>query len=202
MLRGPLVFVDIDTQRDFLDPSGSLYIQGSQSILPKLARLTNFAQDEKIPILATSCAHHEDDPEFQRFPPHCIVGTIGQQRILETSVRNDQIVDGYIVMEGDIPPHLTLEKQEIDVFTNPQASSVIDWYNRKRPTFVIYGVATDFCVKAAVLGLLDRGCRTALVVDAIRAIDQSAETELLTDFASRGTLLTLTEIVCEKSVAR
>ena len=28
---GPLVFVDIDTQRDFLDPAGALYIAGSDS---------------------------------------------------------------------------------------------------------------------------------------------------------------------------
>ena len=40
MLDGPLVFVDVDTQRDFLDPAGALFIPGSGVILPNLARLT------------------------------------------------------------------------------------------------------------------------------------------------------------------
>ncbi len=68
-------------------------------------------------------------------------------------------------------------------------------YDRDRPRFVVYGVATDYCVRAAVSGLLDRGCRVAVVVDAIRAIDPAAEAELLTDFARRGALLILTDAV-------
>ena len=43
MLDGPLVFVDIDTQRDFLEPSGGLFIPGSEPILAQLGRLTDFA---------------------------------------------------------------------------------------------------------------------------------------------------------------
>ena len=38
MIDGPLVFVDVDTQRDFLDPAGALFIPGSEVILAKLAR--------------------------------------------------------------------------------------------------------------------------------------------------------------------
>jgi hypothetical protein len=45
--------------------------------------------------------------------------------------------------------------------------------------------------------LLDRGCRVALVVDAIRPIDTVAEPEILTTFARRGVLLTLTAVVCD-----
>jgi hypothetical protein len=36
----------------------------------------------------------------------------------------------------------------------------------------------------------------AIVVDAIRAIDASAETSLLSGIASGGALLTLTAVVC------
>ncbi len=35
MLEGPLVFVDIDTQRDFLELTGALYVPGSAEIVPK-----------------------------------------------------------------------------------------------------------------------------------------------------------------------
>ena len=42
MLDGPLRFVDVDTQRDFLEPDGALFIAGSGAIRPNLARLTRF----------------------------------------------------------------------------------------------------------------------------------------------------------------
>ena len=57
MLEGGLVFVDIDTQRDFLEASGSLYITGSDVIIQNLSRLTQFALAHQIPILATACCH-------------------------------------------------------------------------------------------------------------------------------------------------
>ena len=56
MLDGPQVFVDIDTQRDFLEPNGALFVPGSDLIVPNLARLTKYALEHRIPVLATACA--------------------------------------------------------------------------------------------------------------------------------------------------
>jgi nicotinamidase/pyrazinamidase len=195
MLDGPLVFVDVDTQRDFLEPNGALFIAGSEAIRPNLARLTRFALEHGIPILATACAHVEGDPEFAVFPPHCLLGTPGQGRVAETAV-----LDGLILEEGKLPPypllpHLTIHKTQYDVFRNPDADRVIDIYSDEDPTFVVYGVATDYCVKCAVEGLLDRGKKVAVVVDAIRAVDPSSEADLLTKFAQDGALLTVTDVV-------
>ena len=81
MLDGPLVFVDVDTQRDFLDPDGALYVPGSVAIRPNLARLTALARARRVPILASSCAHEAGDAEFADFPPHCLIGTPGQTRV-------------------------------------------------------------------------------------------------------------------------
>jgi nicotinamidase/pyrazinamidase len=196
MLDGPLVFVDVDTQRDFLEPDGALFIAGSEAIRPNLARLTRFALERGIPILATACAHSEGDPEFAVFPPHCLLGTPGQGRVAETAV-----LDSLILEDGELPPdplvpHLTIHKTQYDVFTNPDADIAIDIYSEENPTFVVYGVATDYCVKCAVQGLLDRGKKVALVVDAIRAVDPSSEADLLTKFAQDGALLTVTDVVC------
>ena len=73
---------------------------------------------------------------------------------------------------------------------------MIACYNAAKPTFVVYGVATDYCVRAAVNGLLARGCRVAVVVDAVRAIDSGAEAGLFTDWARHGVLLVMTDVVC------
>jgi len=196
MLEGPLVFVDIDTQRDFLDPAGALYVPGSTEILPNLARLTRFATSHDIPILATACAHTSDDPELTRFPFHCMAGTPGQERVPATSCPHSVVLSPGERLDGDLPPHLTLQKRELDVFSRPDADRLVARYNQNRPTFVAYGVATDYCVVVNVEGLLKRRCRVAIVIDAIRAIDSSTEAGILTDFARRGALLTVTEVVC------
>jgi nicotinamidase/pyrazinamidase len=196
MLEGPLVFVDIDTQRDFLEPSGALFVPDSTEIIPNLARLTEFAIAHEIPILATACAHLPDDPELSRFPPHCMAGTRGQERVEATAHPESLVLDGDDRLDGDPPRHLTLLKRELDIFSRPDAADLIARYNQDQPTFVVYGVATDYCVLAAVNGLLERRCRVAIVADAVRAIDPAVEAELLSGWARRGVLLTVTNVVC------
>jgi nicotinamidase/pyrazinamidase len=201
MLEGLFVFLDIDTQRDFLEPCGALYVPGSSEILPNLERLTRFALGHQIRILATACAHSPQDPELRRFPPHCLVGTEGQRRIAATACDASRVVTLDERFTSDPPGHLTLWKRELDFFSRPDANELIARYNRDRPTFVVYGVATDYCVKAAVEGLLARSCRVAIVADAVRAIDPVVEADLLSDFARRGAVLTLTEVVCGPSAS-
>lgn len=201
MHAGPLVFVDIDTQRDFLDPDGALYLPDSSGLLVHLARLTEFARSHGIPVLATSCAHTEEDTEeIARFGRHCMVGTPGQGRIEATRWPGGEVLgpSGPFPLEAgtELPAHLTLEKRDYDVFTHPESDRVVAAYQRESPTFVVYGVATDFCVRAAVLGLLARGCKVTVVVDAIQAIDVEHEAEVLREFTEAGAELTLTEVVC------
>ena len=104
-------------------------------------------------------------------------------------------------LDGDLPRHLTLQKRELDVFSRPDAGDLIARYNWNGPAFVAYGVATDYCVRVNVEGLLQQQCRVAIVIDAIRAIDRSVEAGILTDFARRGALLTVTDVVCRDQAA-
>jgi nicotinamidase/pyrazinamidase len=196
MLEGPLVFVDIDTQRDFLEPTGALYVSGSREILPNLRRLTAFARTHHVPTLATACAHSADDPELTQFPRHCMTGTEGQRRVSQTYRSDSVVLEPTERLTGELPVHLTLNKQEFDVFSRPDADELVARYNECSPIFVVYGVATDYCVRAAVEGLLARRCRVAIVADAVRAIDPKMEAELMTDWSRRGILLTRTDLIC------
>ena len=196
MLDPPLVFIDVDTQRDFLEPGGALFIADSQAIRPNLARLTRFARLQAIPIIATACDHSPDDEEFQIFPPHCLSGTSGHSRIGETAVESLVLAVDQLYA-GQTPPHLTLSKSQYDVFHRTDAAEVFQTYSQKgRATFVVYGVATDYCVKKVVEGLLERGHRVAVVADAVRSVEPLNEPDVLTEFVRRGAILTSTEAVC------
>ncbi len=192
------IFLDIDTQRDFLEPSGSLYVPDSHEIISNLARLAAFALKNGIPIVATACAHVPEDPELAHFPPHCMAGTTGQERVSATSCPDSIVLEPGERLRGELPAHLTLQKRELDIFSRVDADDLFARYNRDQPTFVVYGVATDYCVRAAVEGLLNREIHVVIVTDAIRAIDPTVEADLLTNWARRGALLTVTEAICRE----
>ena len=195
-MHPPFVFVDIDTQRDFLDPDGTLFIPGSGAILANLAKLTSAARDRGIPVLATACAHTLDEPDPEPFPPHCLVGTEGQGRIPQTEWPGGRTLKvGETLGDAPRPAHLTIEKSRYDVFSRPDAGATFARYAEGGATFVAYGVATDYCVRAVVLGLRRLGHPVAVVADAVWAIDQGDEPRQFADFASAGAVLTLADVV-------
>ena len=66
------VFVDVDSQLDFLYPAGALYVPGAERIVPAVAKLNRFAAEHGIPVVSTTDAHTENDSEFQTWPHHCV----------------------------------------------------------------------------------------------------------------------------------
>ncbi len=192
-----VVFVDIDTQRDFLDPDGALFIAGSTSIRPALARLTEIARRRRIPVVATACAHQPQDSVIEPFPPHCLVGSKGQERIPETARPRSLVIEpeqAFIVPDQTID-HVTIYKRHYDLFTNQSSNAIFAALGDQETTFYVYGVATDFCVKAAVEGLLARGRTVAVLVDAVRAVDSAAEPAILTEFVHKGAFLTIVDVI-------
>ncbi len=194
------IFVDIDTQHDFINHDGALPVPGAEQIRGNLRALTDYALDNGIQIIASADAHLPDDKEFEIFPPHCIQHTPGQQKIDETTVENTIVIKNH---ESTIPAHelrhtaaqILLEKQAFDIFTNPAADTIIN--NAAADEYIVYGVATDYCVKAAALGLLERGYKVAVVEDAIAAVASRAGREALALIKEQGATLKKTqEILC------
>ena len=65
------VFFDVDTQLDFVYPGGALYGAGAERVVPAISRLNRYAAERGIPVMPTTDAHFEDDPEFQNLAsPH------------------------------------------------------------------------------------------------------------------------------------
>ena len=192
-----MIFWDVDTQVDFLDPQGKLYVPGSERIVPKLEALTRCAGDQNILVIASACAHHEDDPEFQQFPPHCLAGTPGQRKIPQTLLPNRLVLPSEAAEVPRAPrkfQQIILEKRQFNVFSSPNSDSLLERLIETEIT--LYGVVTEICVAATVRGLLDRGYRVRIVTDAVRALEEPKAQSLFEEVQQRGgRLVTTTEIV-------
>ena len=197
------IFWDVDTQEDFISASGKLAVPGGDALRPQLQRLTTYAHDHGIPIVATADDHDVAHPEITSpeaadwsttFPPHCMRATPGQRKVAETALRNTMVIEPVPLdaesVRHDVASHrgdFLLNKPGLDVFRwNPNAVTVLDALAPDR--VVLYGVATDFCVVAAVEGIRRHRPQAELVVvrDAIASIDAPRGESLCTSWNDSG----------------
>lgn len=177
MVSRSVIFWDVDTQADFIRPDGKLYVPGAEKLIPNLNLLTEAARQDRVFIVGDMCVHAPDDPEFKQFPPHCVIGTPGAEMIPETRADRLLIIpnrDGAPIPDDlSVYQQVILEKQTLDVFDNPGAQTVLDRIARftdRDAEFFLYGVVTEYCVKLAARGLLQRGRKVALIRDAIETL--------------------------------
>lgn len=257
------IFYDVDTQNDFMNKDGALYVPDAELIKPNLAALTDFAIKNNIPIVGSVDMHFgtekykERELELARwggpFPDHCIEGTVGQMKIIQTVLNYNAYEGGDMSMylNNPIKQYVTedeirkkrswmgesdeetikrvvksritgisslielavenlrnledgtrngvyFEKQSYDVFTNPNAEELLK--RAKVSEAVVYGVATDYCVKAAVLGMQKRGVQCYVVEDAIKGVAEDTTNSALEEMLKIGVKFVKTKEILEGKI--
>src|SRR2546425_1706165 len=139
-------------------PDGRLYIKGAETILPMLSALTGFAREKGVPLLGSVDYHTvkdteiSDSPDFREtFPPHCLVGTAGQEKVEATRPKDPLFIDSRPedkeALKQKVRQHLDrggevlFRKQRFDVFSNPNVDTVLDAVRPDR--IVVYGVRSE-----------------------------------------------------------
>ncbi len=192
-----LVFLDVDTQVDFMSPSGSLYVPHAEEIIPNLAKLMFWAREHRIPIISSADTHAPDDPEFAQWSPHCVAGTPGQRRIAETFFPDAVVVEdrpGAFQASKEWVGQLIVEKPVYDFTSNVNFDAILA--SLGQPRFVVFGVATEYCVLADVLALRKRSLPVALVRDAIKPISDEGGQKAIEEMVAAGVQLVTTAAVC------
>lgn len=179
----------VDMQKDFVNEDGKLYVPGSSEIIqPINDYLASLSKDDTIGVLFTLDSHYDyiypDSEEAKQFPPHCYKGSIGWELAVDKNLIHRMI------------PVFKLEKNVFNMWEQshleimwPVKSIPGSWHTKFRELFfksnrvtndvVVIGVASDYCVKYTIEGLLERGFNVtvprALVKGISMSIDEVAE---------------------------
>jgi nicotinamidase/pyrazinamidase len=196
MLSRDLVFWEVDTQADFMLPGGKLYVPGAERLLPNIRKLTDAARQGRVFLVSHGCYHAKDDPEFKTFPPHCIKGTSGAEFVPEALTQRVLTVpnEPTATLPRDLSQYqqILLEKQTLDIFESRHAGELVERLDRDFE-FIVFGVVTEYCVRFAAKGLLERGRRVSVVQDAIESLKAEDGQRTVAELQALGAKFIITE---------
>jgi nicotinamidase/pyrazinamidase len=171
--RPGTALIVVDVQNDFADPAGSLSVAGGDRIVPTVDREIEMATANGAIVVATQDWHPPRTPHFAvdggPWPVHCVAGTWGAELHPALALPDDAPrvrkgtngEDGYSgftmrdpVSGGMIPTELEALLRDAGV-----------------QDVVVTGLATDYCVKATALDAVRLGFGTAVLTDAVAAVD-------------------------------
>ncbi|HET8742562.1 MAG TPA: isochorismatase family cysteine hydrolase [Gaiella sp.] len=205
-----LLLWDVDTQVDFVLSAGKLPVPEAEAAAPAMARLVQWAAERGITHLATADDHELTDPELSdepdfrdTFPPHCLRGTPGCAKIPQTAQRDPLPLSltpyppGLVPALADNRREILLLKKTYSAFSNPNLEPLLAALDPDE--VIVFGVATDVCNHAAIVGLLARDRKVAFVEDASRGLSEERVARSLEQWRAGGVRFTTTDEVVGSS---
>lgn len=205
------IFFSVDTQKDFINPDGALYVKDAELIKDKLKYLTAFADKHNIKVVSTIDSHTEKDKEISdkpdfinTFPRHCMIGSSGANFIEETAplITKSYYVSDKVKMtflKENVLKHrnIVLLKNKFDIFKgNKYTDKVLKTLKFKN--VVIFGVTADICVNYAIYGLLKRKYNVYAVIDAMKASPSADIISIFSNWLNQGIKLITTEQIKDR----
>lgn len=151
----------VNMLNDFLDERGALYCGWeAERIIPVVIAAIEDHLKENQPVIFLQDAHHEDDPEFALHPPHCIIGTWGQEiiPILADYTKSDSV---YVVQKTKYSGFYKTNLEGLLAQLEPQVVTVV-------------GVCTSVCVMDTVKDLWERGYHVRVLEEGVADRDPEA----------------------------
>lgn len=147
----------VDVQNDFC-PGGSLAVPGGDAVVPVINRIM-----KRFPlVVASKDWHPRQTVHFQKWPVHCVHNTKGA----EFHPDLDSAAIGQVFLKG------TGNKD--DGYSAYEATNLdLNGFLRSKGVTELYvaGLATDYCVRASALDSVANGYKTAVITDAVAAVD-------------------------------
>ena len=169
------VLVVVDVQRDFFDPAGSLYVNGSEELPDKIAAIAE-GYDAIVFTLDWHPGNHcSFAAQGGQWPSHCVAYTQGaglpDQFASILAAGSDKV---QIFFKGN-----EQDKEQYGAFEGLAKGSVIyDWFTCCQ-TLDVCGIAGDYCVKETTANILKvvPAAKVSILTDCVRSIDDGSTLE-------------------------
>jgi len=163
------ILIDIDTQRDLFLANGRACIRNHRRVLANVRRMMAWARSRNIPIISI-CQVYPNNNNGGGAINCCIDGTTGQKKLSYTLVNNRASfpADGSTDLPTDILQcyrQVILHKRCVDPFDEPRIDRLLSEIRGNE--FVLIGASAEDSVEETALGLLQRGKKVSVVVDAV-----------------------------------
>lgn len=149
------VLMVIDVQEGFTR-QGNLASPVTTEAIPRIREIVEKERAEGTPVIFTKDSHREGDPEFQMFPPHCIVGTPEHELVEE--LREFEPEAAAVVQKTRYSAFYETELEEILRDLAPDEVHVV-------------GVCTDICVLHTSADLRNRDYPVVVRRDGVETFD-------------------------------
>jgi nicotinamidase-related amidase len=188
--RRKQVLIDINTQWDFFLDDGKARVGNRRRVLSHIRRIMALARARKIPVISISEVRPENNGGY------CVDGTDGIQKIHYTLLSNRAsfAADNNTDLPVDLLRRyrqIILHKRCVDPFDEPRIDRLLSEIRANE--FVLIGACAEGAIEATALGLLQRGKKVSVVVDAIGAQDKQKARHALRKIAAKGARLVETK---------
>jgi nicotinamidase-related amidase len=186
--RRKQVIIDVNTQKDFFLDDGKTRVGNRRRILIHIRRIMALARVRHIPVISISEVHPQNNGSWG----YCIDGTEGQKKLNYTVLGNHAsfAADNNTDLPVDLLRkyrQIILHKRCIDPFDEPRIDRLLSEIRANE--FVLIGASVEGAVEATALGLLQRGKKVTVVVDAVGAQDKQKAKHSLRKIAAKGARL-------------
>lgn len=165
--------VVVDVQNDFADPAGALYVpQAETRVVPAVNREAAAAAGAGAGVFYSQDWHPPRTPHFDvdggPWPVHCVAGTWGAEFHPDL-----ERADGPVIRKGtggeDGYSAFTVADPQSGETASTGLAEMLRADGRRR--VVVTGLALDYCVKATALDAVAAGFATAVVMEAVAAVN-------------------------------
>ena len=192
--RRKQIIIDIDTQKDFLLAGGKACIRNHRRVLVHIRRVMAWARSQHVLIISTAEVYPDDNGESAI--GYCIDGTDGQKKIRYTLFK-DRIsfaADGNTDLPRDMlrqHRQIILHKRCVDPFDEPRIDRLLSEVRANE--FILVGASLEGAVKMTALGLLQRGKKVTVIVDAVGTHNKKEAKLALRKMETKGAKLVETK---------
>jgi nicotinamidase/pyrazinamidase len=145
----------IDTQEGFTR-QGNLASDTCTAAIPRIRAIVEEEGTAGTAIIFTKDSHREGDPEFEMFPPHCIVGTTEHELVEE-------------LREFEPDAAAVIQKTRYSAFHETELDQVLKELN---PDEVhVIGLCTDICVLHTTADLRNRDFAVVVHREGVETFD-------------------------------